>query len=136
MYWTLVGAAVEMDERIAQPEGAVTLVRDLELEAGEVHGRRDDVQPRHRGLEDGVADVDLAGEHVVGRAVAALAVDAEPGRGIALRVEIDDQHMLADRRERGAEIDGGRGLADPALLVGEGEHPGDRGRVIMAAALG
>jgi hypothetical protein len=32
--------------------------------------------------------------------------------------------MLADRRERGAEVDGGRGLADAALLVGEGDHPG------------
>ena len=42
-----------------------------------------------------------------------------PVRGIALRIEIDDQHVLADRRQRGAEIDGGGGLADAALLVGE-----------------
>ena len=43
-------------ERIAQPERAVALMRDLELEAGEIHGRRHDVQARHRGLQDGVAD--------------------------------------------------------------------------------
>ena len=70
-----------------------------------------------------------AGEDVVGRAVAAFAVDAEAGGGIALRIEIDDQHVLADGRERGAEIDGGCGLADAALLVGEGEDPGNRRQV-------
>ena len=40
-----------------------------------------------------------------------------------MRVEIDDQHLLADGRQRRAEIDGGRGLADAALLVGDRQHP-------------
>ena len=31
--------------------------------------------------------------------------------------------MLADRSERRAEIDCGRGLADAALLVGDGQRP-------------
>ena len=35
--------------------------------------------------------------------------------------------MLADGGERGAEIDRGRGLADPALLVGNPQHPRARG---------
>ena len=48
-------------------------------------------------------------------------VDAEPGAGIALRIEVDDQHPLADGRERRAEIDRRRGLADAALLIGERE---------------
>ena len=48
-------------------------------------------------------------------------VDAEPGAGIALRIEIDDQHALADGGERRAEIDGRGRLADAALLVGERE---------------
>ena len=47
-----------------------------------------------------------------------------PGRGVALRIEIDDQDILADGGERGAEIDGGRRLADAALLVGDGEDAG------------
>ena len=51
-------------------------------------------------------------------------IDAEPGAGIALRIEVDDQHALADCRERCAEIDGGRGLADAAFLIGKGEHAG------------
>ena len=47
-----------------------------------------------------------------------------PVRGVSLRIEVDDQHPLADGGERGAEIDGGGGLADAALLIGEGEHAG------------
>ena len=34
-----------------------------------------------------------------------------------MRVEINNQHVLADGRERGAEIYRSRGLADAALLV-------------------
>ena len=47
--------------------------------------------------------------------------DAEAGRGVALRVEVDHQHPVAERRQRGAEVDRGGGLADAALLVGDGE---------------
>src|SRR3546814_2779353 len=52
------------------------------------------------------------------RAVGTLgARNAEPGRGIALRIEVDQQHPQPDRRERGAQIDRGRRLADAALLI-------------------
>ena len=64
----------------------------------------------------------LADQHVVARGDAGLAVDAEAGRGVALRIKIDDEDALADRGERRAEIDGGRRLADPALLVRHGEN--------------
>ena len=121
-------------ERVAQPEGAVARLADLELEAGEIQRRGRDVQPRHRGRNDRVAHRRLADQHVIGRAVAVAAVDAETGRGIALRIEIDDQHALADRRERGAEIDRRRGLADAALLVGERRTRG-LGRRVGAAIL-
>ena len=61
-------------------------------------------------------------QHVVTRGDARLAIDAKPGRGVALGIEIDNEHALADRGERGSEIDGGGGLADPALLVRRGEN--------------
>jgi hypothetical protein len=49
--------------------------------------------------------------------------DAETGRGVALRVEIDHQHARADRGQRRGEIDRRRGLADAALLVGDDQYP-------------
>ena len=86
-------------ERAAQAEGAVARLADFELEAGEVERRGRDEQLRHRGREHGLAHRRGAGEHVIGRGAARAALDAEPGRGVALRVEIDDQHVLADGRQ-------------------------------------
>jgi hypothetical protein len=80
------------------------------------------MQPRHRGRHHGVAQRRFADQHVIGRATAAAAIDAEAGRGVALRIEIDDQHPLADRGQGGAEVDRGGGLADAALLVGQREN--------------
>src|SRR5712672_641744 len=96
---------------------------DLELEARQIHGGRRDMQMRDRGGENRLAQRSFAGDEIVGRDLPAFLVDAEPGRGIALRIEVDDEHALADGGERGAEIDRGRGLADAALLVGDRQHP-------------
>ena len=61
--------------------------------------------------------------------ITAAPIDAETRRGIALRIEIDDQNIFADRGERGAEIDGGRGLTDAALLIGDGKDARGPGRL-------
>src|SRR5262249_59300357 len=47
--------------------------------------------------------------------------DADAGRGVALRVEIEDQDPLADGSQCRAEVDGGGGFADAALLIGDGQ---------------
>ena len=60
--------------------------------------------------------------------------DAEAGAGIALRVEVDDQHAPAGGGQGGGEIDRRRGLADAALLVGDGEDAGAGGRLAGAQA--
>ena len=104
-------------QRLAQLERAIAIAGDLEFDAEEIHGRGDDEEARHRGRHDDVAEAALADQHVVAGGDAALAVDAEAGRGIALRIEIDDEDALADRRERRAEVDRGRRLADAALLI-------------------
>ena len=39
-------------------------------------------------------------------------------RGVALGVEVDDEGAVADLGQGRAEVDGRRGLPDPALLVG------------------
>src|SRR5262249_20180246 len=62
--------------------------------------------------------------------LAVTAIDAEAGRSVALRIEIDDEDALTDRGKRGAELDCGRGLADAALLVGDGDDPPRPGRLL------
>ena len=70
---------------------------------------------------------DMAGEreiifefHRVGGSIKVTAVDAKTGAGIALRIDIDDEHTLAYCRQGSCQIDRGRGFSDPALLIGNG----------------
>ena len=59
---------------------------------------------------------------MIGRQLPVMALNAKSGGRIALRIEIDDQHMLAHRGERSTEIDRRRGFPDPALLIGDGKN--------------
>ncbi|GCC48493.1 hypothetical protein chiPu_0032560, partial [Chiloscyllium punctatum] len=88
---------VQSCDRVAQPEGTARRGAELELETGEIHGGCRNVQPRHCGRDYGIAQRRFADQHVVGRAAAVAAIDAETGRGVALRIEIDDQDALANR---------------------------------------
>ena len=51
-------------------------------------------------------------------------LDAERCRGIALGVQIDEQHGQAAERQRCGQVDRAGGLADAALLVGHHEDAG------------
>ncbi len=123
------GVGVERGDRIAQPKRAIARRSQFKFETGKIHRRCRDMQSRHRGRHHRVAQRRFADQHVIGRAAAVAAVDAETGGGVALRIEIDDQHPLADRRKRGAEIDRGGGLANAALLVGQRQDAGMADRV-------
>src|SRR5687767_12163656 len=50
-------------------------------------------------------------------------VDAESARGIALRVEIDDESTCTGESEVGSQVDHRGRLADAALLVCAGRDP-------------
>ena len=45
--------------------------------------------------------------------------------GVALRIEVDHQHPVAEIGEAGGQVHGGRRLADAALLVGDGDDAGE-----------
>src|SRR4029077_4883414 len=97
-------AAVELTECVAQTERAVALLTDLKLKARQVECRRCDGESRNGGRQHSVAHRRRARKNIVGRCPARFALNAQTGRCISLRVEVDDQHMLADRSERRAEI--------------------------------
>ena len=59
----------------------------------------------------------LADQHVIGGAPTALAVDAEAGGRVALRIEIDDKGRTPASRQQRREIQRGRGFTNPALLI-------------------
>jgi hypothetical protein len=57
-------------------------------------------------------------------ALALLLLDSERTRRIGLGVEVDEKGVDLLLREPGREVDRGRGLADAAFLVGDGEDGG------------
>src|SRR5207244_212571 len=62
---------------------------------------------------------------------------AEPRGRVRLGVEIDDERPLARLRETGGEVDRGRRLADPALLVRDGvDRPGHPAKTRAGAGRG
>jgi hypothetical protein len=63
-------------------------------------------------------------EDIVDRRLDLLASDADPTRGISLRVRIDEQRPLFRNSERGSKIDGGGRFPHPALLIGNSDYTG------------
>ena len=96
---------------------------ELDFGGGQVDVAGQQVEALDAGLQQHVLGGDVAlHEQVVDREVELERVDAEADGQGALRVEVDEQHLEAVFDEGGAEVDGGGGLADPALLVDHGDH--------------
>src|SRR5690606_318567 len=59
--------------------------------------------------------------HVVDAGSIRRVCDIEGRRGVALRIEVDDEHLGAELGKGGGEVDGSRRLAHAALLIRDGE---------------
>jgi hypothetical protein len=49
--------------------------------------------------------------------------EAHAGGGVPLRVKVQDEYLITVLGEGGSEADGGRALADAALLVRDRDDP-------------
>jgi len=65
-------------------------------------------------------------DHLIHRGLQIASVQTESCGGVALGIEVDDQHAVPKVGHRGAEVHRCRGLADAALLVRDGNHSGQR----------
>ena len=74
-----------------------------------------------RGRADRLVAEVAVHQQVVGAAMPLRAGDAQAGRGVSLRVHVDQQDGQPGDRERSSEIDRRRGLADAAFLVRHGQ---------------
>jgi hypothetical protein len=97
---------------------------ELDLGADEVGARRRDLE-----------ELELRGSHHLEEARAAdqgvvdlgLRVDeAEAAAGVALRIEVHEQHRVLGRGDGGGEVHGCGGFPHTALLVGESHDLGSR----------
>jgi hypothetical protein len=105
---------------VPQSVGPRRVTLQIGFEAHQIGIRGNDVQSRHGGGARNIQQSTLAAQHVIGGAAAHVGGNPEPRRGVALRIQIDDEHPLPDRGQCRAEIDGRGRLADAALLVGDG----------------
>ena len=108
-------------QRIAQPVRPARHTGKLKLGTEQIHRGRNNIETRHFRRDNGIFDQRRADQYIIGGNLALVAANAEAGAGIALRIEIDNQHALANGGKRGAEIDGGGRFSDAAFLVGNDE---------------
>jgi hypothetical protein len=69
------------------------------------------------GVPDRLAGTRLADQHFISTQLHAPLRDAVAGGGVALRVQIHDQHLFAQRRNARRQVYGGGRLTDAAFLV-------------------
>ena len=119
------GRAVDEDEvigllhlgqRLAQAALAAGQVDHLQARARQPGVGADDVSAE-LGVPDGLPGARLADEHLIRSQLDAPLGDAVAGGGVALRVQIHDEHLFAQRRNTGRQIDGRGRFAHAAFLV-------------------
>src|SRR3989475_10348653 len=105
-------------ELVPQRHLAADRVEELDLGGRELERRRRDVDllrfcrsddrpERHIRVNEDVRDAPLD----------RVEINTEADGEVRLRIEVDAEDFVTERRERAAEIDGARGLADAAFLV-------------------
>jgi hypothetical protein len=62
----------------------------------------------------------MVDQYVVDGGISPRLVNPQAAGGLGLRVHIDQEHPLAVGGQVGAQVNGGRCLADPSLLVRQG----------------
>ena len=98
-------------------------MRDFKFNAQQIQcGRRDEQARNSRGTR-GLKERTFSLDHVIGGNRSAASINPETRGRVPLRVEIDDQDLLAYRGQSGAKVDCGRCLTNSTLLIGEDDDP-------------
>ena len=105
----------------AQLSGPVLDADQLHFRARKIDRGGYQIEPRNARGHQAFGHGRLIDQQVIGRPFALVRSDANPGRGIALRIEIDQQHFPTRSGQRGGDVDRGGGLAYSALLVGDSD---------------
>ena len=113
-------------ERPAELQLSTERGDELDLGPGQVETCRRDEQVAHRRRLDALVDGQVLHDDLVHGGLELAGVHPQPGRGIALGIEVDDQRAVAERREAGTKVDGGGRLSHAALLIGDGQDAGQR----------
>jgi len=125
------GRAIENDEFVAivdLAEEGLKLVfaifgeNELDGSASEVFVGGDDIQAVDLGLLDDFLEGFVENEAVVESAAGRVLGKTDGGGGVGLGVAIDEEGGLIGSGEASGKIDGGRGFADSAFLIGHSNN--------------
>ncbi len=105
---------------LLQPKGAIGQIGDLHLNPQKVKRGGRDAKSRHCSFLNHINQPHRPGKQVIGGRLTLVTPDAQASTGIALGIHVNQQDFFANSRQCGGQIDGGCGLAYPALLVGKG----------------
>ena len=109
-------------EQFAKPDVAPLHLQQLDLGCGQIDVRRQQIKSgRSRGTD--LRRAALAQQPIVGAQVQFILIDAAAHGGIALGIQVDQQHTGSGQRQRRAQVDAGGGLTHPAFLVGDCDDP-------------
>ena len=116
-----IGAHSSLEPVLARDDGD-----QLDFGTSEVDRGRQDLEiGRLGGVDHMIRERGAGHQHLVRTGGARRVVDAEGGRGVALGIEIHQQHRQPAEREGGRQVDAGGGLSDAALLVRDDEDAGE-----------
>src|SRR5262249_32709008 len=101
---------------------------ELVFSAGELDVRRNVVDAHLGRRLDDVGDRRLGVDEQVVDRLLELALRLHVEREVALGVQVDQKDTLAQLGECGAQVDGGGGLANPALLHRYGDRSGQKSK--------
>ena len=108
---------------ILQAERRVELAGHPRLELGQRDARRRHRQVLERRRQDDVAEARRSESTKTSYMLRAhLAQVDERHAAVGLGVEVDEQRLALAQRQGGRQVDGGRRLADAALLIGDCEN--------------
>ena len=116
----IIEALGEAGQRFLHAVFPALEIHQLDFRAGQIDRRRHDGLARNHGRRHRSADIESITDYGIDVLLTCGPRNAKAGRGIALRVKVDQQNRLAASGKRRTQIDRGRRLADSALLVDHG----------------
>ena len=96
-------------------------LRELDVGAGEVLRAGQQPKPIDIGGENHLLREAVADEHIVDGMAVVVALEAEAGGGVGLRIAVDQEDLEAFQCQTRRQIDGRGGLSYPALLVDDAD---------------
>ncbi len=93
---------------------------NFDLGPGQIHVGMNEKHVFEAGMPDGIGNGRLADESVIEAFIVILG-EADRSGGVALGIEIHEEHATALAGEAGCEVDGGGGFTHTTFLIGDGD---------------